>query len=354
MARAIKFFDTLNFDSATREKFYRKLEQLLRNGIPIDRALDQMAMTAGKKRNQGLAKLIRRWRHSIENGVNFGACISPYVPTNESLLLESGGNYGKMQRALAEAADAVAQQRRVKKMVMRSSAYPALLITILILALFLTSYQVIPAFADVLPVDKWEGTPAKVAAMSTFIRGHGLLLIFSLFAFVALVFGSLPYWTGKSRTFVENMVPWSVYRVWQGSSFLLSIASLMSSGVKVDEVVMRRIALRVNPYLRERVEGISRQIISGHNLGEAMFRAGYGFPDVELIDDMRLYAALRNFDENITTIAREWVDDVLDRIDVAMKVVNTIVLVLIAITMGMLISSIFSVVQQIQASAEAM
>lgn len=139
--------------------------------------------------------------------------------------------------------------------------------------------------------------------------------------------------------------------MWQGSSFLLSIASLMSSGVKIDEVALKRVASRVSPYMQERIEAISRQTISGHNLGEAMYRAGYGFPDVELIDDMRIYAALRNFEDNITTIAREWVDDVLDRIDVAMKIANTVVLVLIAVTMGMLIVSIFSVVQQIQESA---
>ncbi|HEY1096799.1 MAG TPA: type II secretion system F family protein [Alphaproteobacteria bacterium] len=342
---------SMQFDARVRERFYRKLAQLLRNGIPIDRSLEQMAMTEGKQKRKGLAKLIKRWRHSIENGVNFGTCIAPYVPSNESLLLESGGNYGKMQRALTEAADAVAQQRRVKKMVIRSSSYPALLLTILGLALFLASHQVIPAFAEVLPVEKWTGAPLLVAKVSNFIRHYGGWLLLTIFALGVLVAFSMPYWRGPSRMIVERMVPWSVYRMWQGSSFLLSIASLMSSGVKIDEVALKRVASRVSPYMQERIEAISRQTISGHNLGEAMYRAGYGFPDVELIDDMRIYAALRNFEDNITTIAREWVDDVLDRIDVAMKIANTVVLVLIAVTMGMLIVSIFSVVQQIQESA---
>ena len=342
---------SMEFDARTRERFYRKLSQLLRNGIAIDRALEQMVLTESKRNRKGLAKLIKRWRHSIENGVNFGTCISPYVPSNESLLLESGGNFGRMQRALNEAADAVAQQRRVKKMVVRSSAYPLLLLTILVLALFLSSYQVIPAFAEVLPVEKWVGMPATVAKISDFIRHYGVLLIGSVLGSGAVIFASMPYWCGPTRMWVEGIVPWSVYRMWQGSSFLLSVASLMSSGVKIDEVALKRISSRVSPYMQERIEAISRQIVSGHNLGEAMFRAGYNFPDVELIDDMRIYAALRNFEENITTIAREWVDDVLDRIDMAMKSANTAVLVLIAVTMGMLISSIFSVVQQIQAAA---
>lgn len=345
---------SLQFDARTRERFYRKLAQLLRNGISIDRALEQMEMTEGKQKRKGLAKLVKRWRHSIENGVNFGTCIAPYVPSNESLLLESGGNFGRMQRALVEAAEAVAQQRRVKKMVVRSSAYPLLLLTILGNALFLASYKVIPAFADVLPVEKWQGAPAIVAHIADTIRHYGAIMVLSVFVLAGVIFGTLPYWKGPTRMWVERIVPWSVYRMWQGSSFLLSVASLMSSGIKIDEVALKRISSRVGPYMQERIDAISRQIVSGHNLGEAMYRAGYDFPDIELIDDMRIYAALRNFEDNITTIAREWVDDVLDRIDVAMKMANTVVLVLIAVTLGMLIMSIFSVVQQIQSNADAM
>lgn len=349
-----RFQIAMQFDSRTRERFYRKLAQLLRNGISIDRALEQMEMTENKQKRKGLGKLIKRWRHSIENGVNFGTCIAPYVPSNESLLLESGGNFGRMQRSLTEAAEAVAQQRRVKKMVVRSSAYPLLLLTILTSALYLASHKVIPAFADVLPVDKWQGAPAVVASISNFIRSYGPWLLLAVIGFAGFVFATLPYWRGPTRMWVERAVPWSVYRMWQGSSFLLSIASLMSSGIKIDEVALKRISSRVGPYMQERIDAISRQIVSGHNLGEAMYRAGYGFPDVELIDDMRIYAALRNFEDNITTIAREWVDDVLDRIDVAMKIANTVVLVLIAVTLGVLIMSIFSVVQQIQSNAESM
>ncbi len=349
-----RFIVSLQFDARTRERFYRKLSQLLRNGISISRALEQMELTEGKQRRGVMAKLIKRWRHSIENGVNFGTCIAPYVPSNESLLLESGGNFGRMQRALTEAAEAVAQQRRVKKMVVRSSAYPLLLLIILGNALFLASYNVIPAFADVLPVEKWQGVPAIVAKIADFIRHFGPWLLLGVLGLTVLVFGTMSRWHGRTRMLVERLVPWSVYRMWQGSSFLLSVASLMSSGVKIDEVALKRISSRVGPYMRERIDAISRQIVSGHNLGEAMYRAGYGFPDIELIDDMRIYAALRNFEDNITTIAREWVDDVLDRIDVAMKMANTAVLFLIAITMGLLIMSIFSVVQQIQASADQM
>lgn len=141
--------------------------------------------------------------------------------------------------------------------------------------------------------------------------------------------------------------------MWQGSSFLLSVASLMASGVKIDDNALRRISTRSSPYLKERIFAIARQLTAGHNLGDAMARAGFNFPEEELIDDLRIYATLKGFEENLTTITREWVAEVEGKVTAAMKILNTVALVLIAITLGTLITSIFGVVQQIQDSANA-
>ena len=141
--------------------------------------------------------------------------------------------------------------------------------------------------------------------------------------------------------------------MWQGSSLLLSLASLMSSGVKIDDNALRRLGLRATPYLKERIVAIARQLTAGHNLGEALSRTGHNFPEGELIDDLRIYATLKGFEDNLSTITREWIGEVEGKVVAAMKILNTVALVLIAVTLGMLISSIFGVVQQIQESANA-
>jgi type II secretory pathway component PulF len=136
--------------------------------------------------------------------------------------------------------------------------------------------------------------------------------------------------------------------MWQGSAFLLSVSAMMNAGVKVDEVSLNRISKNSDPYLAQRIRGVKRWIISGHNLGEALHQSGYNFPDPEIISDLRIYARLRGFDKNLVRITRAWVEDLVERVAVIMKVLNTVVLFLIAIVIGMLISSLYSVVQQIQ------
>lgn len=339
------------FDIKTRMRFYRKLSQLLRNGVSLDAALKQVAYLEEKRKRKGIAALIMKWRTQVENGVNFGSCIGEYVPTGESMLLETGSDTGKLEDSLLNAAEAVEAQRRVKSAIISSGSYPALLIIILIAALAMASYNVIPTFAEVMPIEDWEGTPQKIAYASEFIKNYGLRIFLTFVSVVFLISYSMPRWRGSSRMMVEKIVPWSVYRMWQGSSFLLSVASLMSSGVKIDENSLSRIASKASPYLRERIEAISYELSAGHNLGEAMDRAGHSFPDEELIDDLRVYATLKGFEDNLVSVTREWVGDVEANISSAMKIANTVALVLIAVTMGLLITALFGVVQQIQSAS---
>lgn len=341
------------FNAKARARLYNKLSQLLRNGVSLDRALEQIAIIEEKRGHSATATVMRRWRSSIENGINFGATISPYVPSSESLLLETGGNSGRLQEAFMNASESVMQQRRVKSAIISAGSYPALLICVLIAALVLASYNIIPAFSEVLPLDQWQGTAATMASVSTAIREKGLYMFIGLIAFISLVSWSMPRWTGRTRMLVEKIVPFSIYRMWQGSSFLLSLASLMASGVKIDDNALRRLGQRASPYLQERISAVARQLTSGLNLGEALARTGHKFPEEELIDDLRIYATLKGFEDNLTTITRDWVGEVEGKVTAAMKILNTVALVLIAVTLGALISSIFGVVQQIQDSANA-
>jgi type II secretory pathway component PulF len=87
------------FNAKARERLYRKLAQLLKNGVSLDRSLMQIAMIEEKRGHRATAAVLKRWRNAIENGMNFGQCIAPFVPAGESLLLESGSNSGRLQES---------------------------------------------------------------------------------------------------------------------------------------------------------------------------------------------------------------------------------------------------------------
>jgi type II secretory pathway component PulF len=279
--------------------------------------------------------------------------LAPYVPSSEAILLETGANSGKLIKSLENAAESIENQAKVKKAIIGAGAYPCVLLAMLIAAMLLSAYNVIPTFEQIIPVDKWTGVAYHVAKASQFIRDDGLIILVSVVAVITIIMMSLPRWTGKLRVKFDNYVPWSLYKMLQGSAFLLSVASMMSAGIKLDEVSLGRISKQSDPYLRQRIKAVQKFIAAGQSLGDALYNAGHEFPDSEIIGDLQIYGKLRGFDQNLIRITRTWVDGLVERVKVAMQIVNFVILILITVVIACLIMSFYSVFQQIQAGPES-
>jgi type II secretory pathway component PulF len=292
--------------------------------------------------------LYRRWRTNVANGMNFGECLSKYVPSSEAILIETGANSGRIVDALQNAASSIEQQMKVKKAIVASTAYPVLLIVMLIAALLMASYMVIPTFEEIIPVAEWQGVSYWVAITSQFIREYSFLIFVASGLIIATIIITMPRWSSRTRVRFDKYPPWSLYRMWQGSSFLLAVSAMMAAGVKLDEMSLGRISKHSEPYLKQRVKSLTRFITAGDNLGDALFKTGYKFPDEEIIGDLQIYANLRGFDHNLIWITRTWVDSLVEQVTITMKVVNTVVLMLIAVVIGCLITAFYDIFQQIQ------
>lgn len=336
------------FGPDQRLRFYRKLGQLLGNGVTLDTALGQIEQISSRNKTSIMPALYRRWRMAIANGMNLGHVLSPYIPSSEAILLETGANSGKLVDALRNTAESIEHQNKVRKAIVTATAYPALLVAMLIAALMLASYQVIPTFEEIIPVEDWKGISYVVARVTQFIRDYTFLLAVLLAIGITAIVLSMPRWTSKSRIFFDNIAPWSLYRMWQGSSFLLALSSMMAAGVKLDDVSLGKVAKNSDPYLKQRIHSLIRFITAGDNLGDALYKSGYKFPDPEIIGDLQIYAKLRGFDHNLILITKEWIDGLIDRVGATMKVVNTVILILIAVVIGCLITAFYDIFQQIQ------
>ncbi len=345
-----RFLFKRSFNTKERLKFYKKITQLLSNGVNLDKALYQVESSKRRGRDVIAVEVYASWRRDLENGINFGTCMGSYIPPGEAMLIESGADSGKLQKSIESAMEMLQQQQSIRSAIVGSGTYPLVMICILIASLVVVSYKVIPAFTEVLPIEEWQGASKIVANISMAIKENGLRYFLVFIGTMILVFLSLPRWTGRTRLLVEKLVPWSIYRVWQGASFLLSVASLMSAGVKIDDVSMARIARRAPPYLKERMLAVGQEMASGLNFGDALANSGYKFPDVEIIEDLRIYATLRGFEDNLVEITRDWVTEAEANVQASMKIVNFIALLLVALTIGGLISALFGVIQQVQSS----
>jgi type II secretory pathway component PulF len=89
---------------------------------------------------------------------------------------------------------------------------------------------------------------------------------------------------------------------------------------------------------------------SGLNCGEALKNAGYGFPSPEIVDDLCIHAEYRGLPEILKTMADEWLEDGVARIDTQMKLLNGAAIAVLALLIAGLVGGLFSILQQVGAS----
>jgi type II secretory pathway component PulF len=343
-----KIYLKTQFNDDARYKFFIKLSQLLKNGVTLDSALEQIARIAKRRRQNFMYKIYNHWRLNIANGLNLGQCLTGYISNSESVLIETGANTGKLIHSLEYTADMIQQKIKIKKAIIGAAAYPTILLVMLIFIMILASNMVIPTLEEFVPPEFWTGISYLVSVTAKFIRDYTIIIFLSFSALVAFIIYTLPRWTGDLRTKFDRLPPWNFYRIWQGSSFLLAISSIMSAGIKLDEVSMGRLSKQASPYLKQRINSVVFFLISGENLGNALYRTGYEFPEPEIIDDLQIYAQLKGFDQNLRWIVKTWVDSLVEQVKIKMQVFNMIVLFFIAVVIGGLILAFYDIFQQVE------
>ena len=339
-----------------RLRLYKKIAGLLSNGVSLQAALDVLwdqAAKGGKAKGAPLAIAIDQWRSAYRNGKPFGQALDGWAPLGERMLVEAGETGSRLDEALLNVIKLAESSQAIKGAIVGGLAYPGVLLLMLGGMLYLFGVQVIPSFGQLLPPEQWTGMAAGMRIMAIIANGYLVPIAIGLVVFVIVFSITAPRWTGRVRVFFDKIPPWSIYRLVQGGGFLMAIAALVTIGVSVPEV-LRKLRRNSTPYLRERIDSALRYVNSGANLGDALHRGRYGFPDPVIVEDLRIYASLSSFDESLKAVANEWIETGVDQIKGQAKVLNTLAILLIGITIMTLLGGLFDLQGQITSAASGM
>ncbi|KHK00242.1 Type II secretion inner membrane protein (PulF) [Desulfovibrio sp. TomC] len=282
-------------------------------------------------------------------GHNLGASLGDFATPEEIMLISSGQRSGRLPDGLELAAGLLAARQKIVGAVVSALAYPVFLFGVCMLLLGVVSVMVMPKFAMLSDPTKWHGAAAAFYRMTSFVASFsGVITLIVLLAIIATALVTLPAWTGRLRLFVENLPPWSIYRLTVGSVWLYTLATMMRSGIQLSHILESMInSEAVSPYLRERILAISIENGVGKNLGESMYDCGMGFPDQELIDDLRVYAVLPSFHRRMHELATEWMHDGVELVKRQSRLMNLMGIVLITALVSILAMAIGSLQSQL-------
>ena len=192
----------------------------------------------------------------------------------------------------------------------------------------------------------WRGSASSLIWLSDIAGRYWNVLAYGFVILLVMIWWSLPRWSGRLRTFFDELPPWNVYKIRMSVGWMMSLAALVSSGVAIPDS-MRILADNSNKYLRHILEDALHYIANGDNLGDALHNTGSNFPNRELIGDLTIYADMNDFTQNLNQIANDYLENSVKKIESVSDTLNTVGIMLISAVIAWVVLGTFQMQDQI-------
>ncbi len=313
----------VNLASKDRLKVYKKLASLLRNRFSLMNALDVMydSITGeGKNPGEPMAIAIASWGKSLQNGYSFSDALKGWAPSRERLML-SVGDMSDLEGALLNLIKVAEGTEKMLKPIIGAITYPSFLLLMSVLVIYAIGAYMVPPMEEAAPDARWTGSAKDLVAVSHWIQ-ENWLFAFSFFPVLFLViYITIGIWTGPTRKAIDDIPPWSLYKMFMGITWLLSLSALIKGGVPIS-VALAALRKDSNRYLKERIDKAMDFIKNGDNLGQALYKSKLNFPDKEIVADLKVYAELDNFEEALDKLANDWLDASAEAVEAKASMLN--------------------------------
>lgn len=217
-------------------------------------------------------------------------------------------------------------------------AYPSVLLLGAYSLVIYFGKSVMPQLNEILPMEQWTGPAAGLRAMAIFADNYVMpVTIFLIVSIVSLIL-SLPRWSVGGRSFADKLPLYSIYRAYTGVNFLVAMAALTNGGVKVVDSI-NNIIPRSSPYVKKRLLMTRHGLLSGKNLGQALYDTRTDWPDPGINLNLKVFAQTQDLSASMDRIARDSLTQTekkMDRSLAAMKffAMMTVFFVLVTVMAG--------------------
>ena len=232
------------FSNDKRIAIWRKLVSLLKNDFTLVNALNRLQMIesrGGAKPNEPFAICMREWEKNLERGQSFSDATRGWVPAEETLLLTSG-NMSSLIVALENVGRIIVANKRIGGAVLGAIAYPSLLLVLVFALIIMAGLYLVPPLSAVAGEGMvWSGTAASLVWLSNLAGKYWQIFSISVVVFGIFVWWSLPRFSGRLRAMLDDLPPWSIYKIRLSVGWMMSLSAMVASGVTIPDA-MRMLA----------------------------------------------------------------------------------------------------------------
>lgn len=334
--------------ASKRENFYEYLADALDDKADIDTEIDIQ-----RKRyivaKDSLAKLFAYWHANMSQG-KFNVAIRGTVPQSDLMIISASERSSTLPEGLRFLAKSIRQMKAMGSAIKAACFFPLFMVLVLFGMMYLFATLLAPILVQIYPVENFP-TGGKIFYYLSMGFKENWPWIAALVATIPVAFAySLARLTGPVRNFLDRYPPYSIYRDYQASLFLVSFSSLITSGVSFDEA-LKLILAQSNRYMAWQIRSMLRRYPLNPTKPAKALEVGL-FPSElrYLIED---YGRRNSFGDALKKIGLVAIEKTAHRVIASSKFMNQVLIAIVGGYLVFSILSVFSVAYEAQAQIKA-
>ena len=329
-----------------RADFYYDLASTLKDRVPLFTTLRKLESRA-QQRTPMTAPMYLQMLKGLESG-SLSLALKGIASTTELTMIDATQAAGDatMADGLLFLSETVHKTDAMLAVMRKAVTYPVILL--LMFASLLTGFSLnaVPILTQLSPASNWPPMGQALYAVSQFITHHGIWLGLGILVFFVALFYSFPRWTGQVRKQLDKYLPFNLYRDYASSMLMISLASLMRSGISLRSS-LERTYKNSSPWGKWHIRQILINLSKPSNgtFGQAF---NSGLFDQELEDRIQDASERSNPIEAFIHIGVGSIDRMILRIEKRAKQLNSVLIVVCGVLMAAMMLAFFSTTMSLQ------
>lgn len=324
--------------------FTRQFAVMIDSGLPLVQCLRILGMQQEKASFQQILFQIQR---DVESGMSLSDSMAKHPKVFDSLyvnMVQSGETGGILDTILKRLSAHMEKIVKLKSSIKSALIYPAVVISVALIAVFLLLWLVIPTFASL-----FEGLGAElplltrvVIGASHFIARFAILIIL----LIGIILYAVKKWydTPPGRKFIDQLllklpIVGVLLQKIAIARFTKTLSTLITSGIPILEGLDITSRAAGNVVYEETIKKIQKEVEAGKNLTTPMEESGK-FPTM-VIQMVNVGEQTGELDAMMDRVATFYEDEVDRSVANLMSLMEPLLLVFLGVTIGTIVVSMY-------------
>jgi type II secretory pathway component PulF len=333
-----------------RVKMYDKMRSLISNTMSMNQVINKLL--GRKKPHQIYTQPDTAFLYAASEGFSQGKALSEilkdWATPGEVMLIKSGEDGGDLQRSFETIKNLLEKTASMKKAVIGELGYPIFLMILLFGMIVGFAKFMLPTLTSMSDPENWDAKSKALYSLSTTFDENWVLIVISIIALSFAIGYSVPRLRGKIRDRLDSFPPYSIYKTIQSGLLLISLGTLMSSGVSFRKSLVS-IQENSGPYLSEKVKEIVDNVDSGMDNGKAINTKFIG----KIGNDIEDYSSGSSIEEALSQLGNSAINDTVESIKVKAGYVKTFSLFLVGGFIIWMYGSFMAIVNDVTTQASS-